>query len=723
MKEHRSTEQKQNLLEQQEQFEQQLFPKANKPRKSEQQHLQQQPLEHQRNPEKKERFDQQKIEERRRRFIDRTDRSENFLYKTKQSHPIIEYLPSEEESASLTPSFVLEVTWPRIIQFYHPSSPHCQSLQPVYVSVAREIKRRSSRMPVEFHAVNCGVYREMCEQGFNVRNVPIIIGLKSGRIDRTELSLPGSIDGAVGFKKDISMDVELKVEYLAQVMDIPLDAVKGTHSEAAFVKQASSNPIGESSDADALEKAPVNDLHGRPSSTSSNLHIPLSEQVFHDAMASLVVTFTSSLYSQYTPGSPLPSDTSRALSEFLDLIRWAYPPESKVHNLAEDLRLDYANAITSEEGLLKVIARHVDLEADITWSTRCGAEANGGFACGLWSLLHVLSIGVAERHTSVVGVVERVSVIYAGQVMRTFIDKFFVGCSACRDLWIQLYDDTCCALQGTDNVKLRISEGGKTIDEWRSLAIWIWEIHNEVTVRRDQLAGKGYYHKQPRMEPASSLWPTKKECPKCWQSLTDDTGIAMNMDSYDRNQLFNYLKMTYWPGGIRNNRLIVLERWNKAKRELSTKKLRARMAAYDWPMSILIIHILLIWLIIRVLIPNFCCRVCRCFGHRRVTRGGHRKKRPEDRSNPNENYHHSDKAGWNRHYDHSADFESSLKSRFRQTMHTSEKLAQKRGNREEEFHHYTAKMSHIRTHEGKRSHSRPGSQSVKNNHFNCILNL
>ena len=127
MKEHRSTEQKQNLLEQQEQFEQQLFPKANKPRKSEQQHLQQQPLEHQRNPEKKERFDQQKIEERRRRFIDRTDRSENFLYKTKQSHPIIEYLPSEEESASLTPSFVLEVTWPRIIQFYHPSSPHCQS--------------------------------------------------------------------------------------------------------------------------------------------------------------------------------------------------------------------------------------------------------------------------------------------------------------------------------------------------------------------------------------------------------------------------------------------------------------------------------------------------------------------------------------------------------------------------------------------------------------------
>ena len=197
----------------------------------------------------------------------------------------------------------------------------------------------------------------------------------------------------------------------------------------------------------------------------------------------------------------------------------------------------------------------------------------------------------------------------------------------------------------------------------------------------------------------------------------------MNMDSYDRNQLFNYLKKIYWPGGIHNNRLIVLDRWNKAKRALSTKNLRARMAAHDWPISILIIHILLIWLIIRVLIPTFCGRVCRRFGRSRVTHGRHREKRPVDRSNPNESYHQSDKASWNRHSDHSANYESSLKSRFRQTMNTSEKLVQKRDNREEEFRHNTTKMSHIRPHEGKRSHSGPGSQSVKNNHFNYVLNL
>ncbi|KAL3764011.1 hypothetical protein ACHAW5_000050 [Stephanodiscus triporus] len=682
MKAKRPKEQKQNLLAQQEQFERQLFPRATKPRKSQQQqpqHPQQQQLLHdQSKPENRERFDRQRINERLISSIDESGRPINFLYNTKQSHPIIEYLPTEDESASLTPSFVLEVTWPRIIQFYHPSSPHCQSLQPVYVGLARGIKRRSSRMPVEFHAVNCGVYREVCENGFHVRSVPKIIGLKSGRIDGKEITLPGSTDSAIGSKKDISTDVELKVEYLAQVMGIPLDAVKGTNAEALFVKQGVR-------DSDAYENSPVIHLHGRPSSASSNMHIPLSEQVFHDAMASLIATLTSSLYSQYTPGSPLPPDTSRALSEFIDLIRWTYPPESKVHDLAEDLRMDYANAITSEEGLRKVISRHVDLEADTTWSTRCGADANEGYACGLWSLLHILSIGVAERHTSVVGVSERVSVIYAGQVMRTFIDKFFVGCSSCRDLWIQLYDEL--ALHGTDNVDKS--------DEWRSLAIWIWEIHNKVTVHRDRSAGKVHYYKQQRMVPSSSLWPTKEECPKCWQSLTDDTGIVMNMDSYDRNQLFNHLKKTYWPGGVHNNRLIVLDRWNKAKRALNTKNLRARMAAHDLSIPILIIHILLICLIIRVLNPIFCGRTCRCCGRSRFTHRGKRKKRPAGRSNPNEYSLESDKSGWKRHSHHSADYGFSLKSRPRHTMQNLEQLAQKRyDNRTEEFRHSTTKMSH-----------------------------
>mmetsp|Transcript_39364 Transcript_39364/g.82309 ORF Transcript_39364/g.82309 Transcript_39364/m.82309 type:complete len:273 (-) Transcript_39364:12-830(-) len=110
--------------------------------------------------------------------------------------------------------------------------------------------------------------------------------------------------------------------------------------------------------------------------------------------------------------------------------------------------------------------------------------------------------------------------------------------------------------------------------------------------------------KKLRMASKSSLWPSKEECPNCWQSLTDDTGLVMNMDSYDKEALYNHLKKTYWPSGVHNNRLIVLARWSKAKRALSMKRLQARMAAHEWPISVLVVHVLLAYLVIRIAFPR-----------------------------------------------------------------------------------------------------------------------
>ena len=128
--------------------------------------------------------------------------------------------------------------------------------------------------------------------------------------------------------------------------------------------------------------------------------------------------------------------------------------------------------------------------------------------------------------------------------MRSFIDKFFVGCDSCRESWMELYDEAA-----------TLGGGGKG-DGWRNLAVWVWDIHNDITIRREQSAGKGYYRKQSRMASSSSLWPSKDDCPKCWQSLTDDTGNLMNMDSYDKKEIYNHLKKIYWPSGVHNNRYV-----------------------------------------------------------------------------------------------------------------------------------------------------------------------
>lgn len=475
-----------------------------------------------------------------------------YLYDTKKSHPIIEFKPSTEEqkAASITPSFILEVTWPRVIQFYHPSSPHCQDFQSTYINLARSIKRRSSRLPVEFHAVNCGVYRDVCDQGFQIKTVPSFIGLKSGRIQGIPLSLPGDNEGRLTSKEEITMDVNEKVEFIAQVLGFTLDAVKQGQS-SAYASMANN--------AQSPDNFDVSDMRD-----SSSL------QVFHDATSSLFVTLSSSIYSKHPRGSTLPLKESQTLSDFLDLLRWAFPPETKIHTLAEELKQEFLSITLSKDGLLNVLARHMDLGKGVSWSERCNGSNDGTsdpYSCGMWNLMHILSIGVAERHTSVVGDSERVSVQYAGQSIRAFIDAFFIGCDSCRKSWIELYDEACCGLHNTDHsLALDNQQTGEPDEheQWKQLAFWIWEVHNEVNIRR-----------QSYKQSTTLLWPQREVCPRCWPSQNEND----RMDSFDEAAIYLHLKKTYWVSGHHNNRLVVIDRWSKAKRALSMKRLRDRMAS------------------------------------------------------------------------------------------------------------------------------------------------
>ena len=229
----------------------------------------------------------------------------NFLYSSKQSYPVIEYLPSDEEleSAILTPSFVLEVTWPRIVQFYHPISPRCQSFQPTFVNVARGIKRRSSRLPIEFYTVNCGVYREICELGFNVSNVPTIIGFKSGEIARIALTLPGSVDGLVDSTNEFFNDVELKMEYIALTMDIQLDQRKEANKITARATSKGINNFHVSENRDAPK---LDSLNIRHSNSLVKSIFKQTDNVFNDAMISLFTAITSN----FLPGTSFPLNAS-----------------------------------------------------------------------------------------------------------------------------------------------------------------------------------------------------------------------------------------------------------------------------------------------------------------------------------------------------------------------------------------------------------------------------
>ncbi|KAL3774707.1 hypothetical protein HJC23_002007 [Cyclotella cryptica] len=548
-----------------------------------------------------------------------------FLYDNKQSHPIIEYKPSREEidSGSITPSFVLEVTWPRIVEFYHPSSPHCISFQSSYVALARGIKRRSSRLPVEFHALNCGRYREVCDF-FHVKTVPLMIGLKSGMIEGTEITLSDDLG-----------DEEL-VQYVANVLGVSLDVVGGNAADAYAkpVESDTSNQIHSQERDGATTADSVNFLnrakgyHEEATISKETSFVQLSEQVFHDAMSSFVVTLTSSLYSHLPHGSALPPDRSMALREFIDLIRWAFPPETQVHELAQKLADEFFAISISEAGLLKSVREHTNIDEVMTWSPRCSRSIpdnfQDGYACGLWSLLHILSLGVAERHSAVVGDVDRLSPSYAGHVIRSFIDIFFIHCETCRKLWVTLYDEACCELHNADHSTANKVKEDASNDEtdWRQLAFWIWEIHNEISVQAKHSAGKGYYNKYSHTASSDLLWPSLHDCPTCWQTTNSGNGQLADMNLYDRDAVYGILKDTYWIKGVHNNRHILLDKWTKTKRSLSLQHLRDRMDSHrGLTLNAFLLMACLFWLLY-ARYRDQTRRLCYLFGYQ-----GHRRKK------------------------------------------------------------------------------------------------
>ena len=278
--------------------------------------------------------------------------------------------------------------------------------------------------------------------------------------------------------------------------------------------------------------------------------------------------------------------------------------------------------------------------------------------------------------------------------------------------WLELYDE---ASQSVDQLT-----GNKA--EWHNLAIWIWEIHNEVTIRRDQSAGKGYYRKESRMASSSSLWPSVQDCPKCWQSLTDDTGLVMSMDSYDRKQLFKHLRRIYWPGGIHNNRLIVLERWSKAKRALSMKRLRARMEAHEWSISAMILYLVVVCLILRIVFPrwskrcmNRACLFILYRHDRRALQRIHKKKTHTNRYN---NGALVNSGGWdneshNHHHHHNHTVHHNSLSSTPQPHNTRKRYKQSRYDNGQ-GERFVRKSSHHRSDEGRRRRNGAGSSVYSN---------
>ncbi|KZV50034.1 sulfhydryl oxidase 2 [Dorcoceras hygrometricum] len=145
-----------------------------------------------------------------------------------------------------------------------------------------------------------------------------------------------------------------------------------------------------------------------------------------------------------------------------------------------------------------------------------------GFSCGLWVLLHSLSVRVDDGGSHV-----------AFSTICDFIQSFFV-CQECRQ---HFYD--MCSRQVLSCITISLVT--HPFKKARDFALWLWDAHNKVN---DRLMKEEAKVNTGDPEFPKILWPPQLLCPSCYKtkSMKDDDKNGVN---WDRDEVYRFLVEYY----------------------------------------------------------------------------------------------------------------------------------------------------------------------------------
>jgi hypothetical protein len=270
------------------------------------------------------------------------------------------------------------------------------------------------------------------------------------------------------------------------------------------------------------------------------------DAAFVDAALSFIHALKTEIFA--TENSYLSSEQRDTFSDWIDLLYWALPPTWILHTLINDLRNNIESVMKSKENLLYIVEKHIDVVTGgrISWSHQCSRGNEGlGYSCGLWSLFHIVSIGVIERHRAVLGARDQISTSFVAKTLKDYIEHFF-GCETCRQYFIGMYDDC-----GFNHCK-RFKQPKKLPppESWNQFALWLFEVHNDVNLKVLEAEASRKGRALSKQEKEESAWPSRELCLDC-----KDRRGKWNLDA-----VLSHLKKQYWPGGVQNFRYIVLKK-------------------------------------------------------------------------------------------------------------------------------------------------------------------
>ena len=241
-------------------------------------------------------------------------------------------------------------------------------------------------------------------------------------------------------------------------------------------------------------------------------------------------------------------ESRTAMRKFLDLLAVALPPEWAIHKMIDGLRNHFMYATKNKDNFRELVKQHALTRKG--WSRSCNSKnVPTGFSCGLWKLLHIVTVGVVEQRGGknlidsgmIAPSSKTFSPMETADTIRNFLQHFFT-CRPCRENFIENYDE-CDNNRRCDRLAFKDDLNTIAPSDWKELPLWLWEVHNEVSVRLvHERAKKDYDAKGVRKivtpkEEIKVIWPNVETCILCFNE--DGT--------WNEGQVFRYLEKVYWP--------------------------------------------------------------------------------------------------------------------------------------------------------------------------------
>ena len=262
------------------------------------------------------------------------------------------------------------------------------------------------------------------------------------------------------------------------------------------------------------------------------------EDLYGDAALSFVTGLKMGVY---TDGRPLDQKRQEALVDWLELLSISLPPELGLHALIDDLLSNMSYISQGREKLYEQLDKYP--LANKYWSDSCSKGRKGqGQNCGLWKLLHIVTIGFAEHR----GGLEQQDGSYVdvpmtsgptftpnqgAAIIREYIALFF-GCDVCKNNFLSKYDD-CVSFGRCDRMPVDARIDEVEDEDWKELPLWLWEFHNHIAARIVQVKAK---RDGGRDDEVIGIWPNAETCFSCY-----------NIDgSWNMEELYAFLETTYW---------------------------------------------------------------------------------------------------------------------------------------------------------------------------------